>query len=142
MLTRLYENHVLANLIFILVLAAGITAYFSMPREQSPSINFNWVQISTVYPGASAEDVEQLVTAPLEEGIRKVKDIRFSSSTSGEGMSTILIRFEDTNAHTYDKRLIDFVEVQLLTRQPICPPHGPKEQATQQRAEYRRVGPG
>lgn len=111
MLTRIYQNHVLANLVFVLVLAVGAVAYFIMPREQSPSINFNWVQISTVYAGASAEDVEQLVTAPLEEAIRKVKDIRFSSSTSGEGMSTILIRFEDTDEQTYDKRLIDLRRV-------------------------------
>ncbi|HXK56675.1 MAG TPA: efflux RND transporter permease subunit, partial [Gammaproteobacteria bacterium] len=60
MLTRIYQNHVLANLVFVLVLAVGAVAYFIMPREQSPSINFNWVQISTVYAGASAEDVEQL----------------------------------------------------------------------------------
>ena len=111
MLTRLYQNHVLANLVFALVLAAGLLAYFALPREQNPSINFNWVQVSTVYPGASAEDVEQLVTAPLEEAIRKVKDIRFSSSTSGEGMSAILIRFEDKDARTYEKRIIDLRRV-------------------------------
>lgn len=111
MLTRLYQNHVLTNLVFLLVLVAGVVAYLALPREQKPSINFNWVQISTVYPGASAEDVEQLVTAPLEDAVRQVKDIRFSSSTSGEGMSTILVRFEDTDERTYDKRIIDLRRV-------------------------------
>ncbi len=107
MLTRLYQNHVFTNLVFVLILVVGIVAYFTMPREQNPSINFNWVQVSTVYPGASAEDVEQLVTAPLEEAIRTVQDIRFSSSNSSESKSTILIRFEDTNDRTYDKRITD-----------------------------------
>lgn len=111
MLERFYSNHVLANLTFILVLGAGIAAYIALPREQNPSITFNWVQVSTVYPGASPDDVEKLITAPLEEVIRTIQDIRFSSSTSGEGMSTILIRFQDIGEGDYDKRMTDLRRV-------------------------------
>lgn len=107
MLVRLYHNHVLANLAFILILAAGAWAYIQMPREQNPAVNFNWVQIKTAYPGASAEDVERLITEPLEEAIRKIQDIRFASSESAEGMSTILVRFQDIDERTYDKRISD-----------------------------------
>lgn len=107
MLTKLYKNHVFANLSFILVLLGGIWAYNNMAREHTPSINFNWVQINTKYPGASAEDVEKLVTEPLEDAVRKVQDLRFSSSNSQEGLSSILIRFRDLDAHVYDKRITD-----------------------------------
>ena len=100
-------NHVLANLTFLLVLLAGLTAYLSLPREQDPSINFNWIQITTFLPGASAEDVEKRVTYPLEDVIRRVSDVRFVSSTSRDGVSFMLVRFEDMDEATFDKRLTD-----------------------------------
>jgi multidrug efflux pump subunit AcrB len=107
MLVRLLQNHVLANLTFVLILGAGILAYVLLPREQDPSITFNWVQITTAWPGASAEDVEKLITEPLEEAVRAVQDIRFASSTSRPGMSTLLVRFQDLSEGDYDKRMND-----------------------------------
>lgn len=107
MLVRLLQNHVLANLTFVLVLGTGTLAYILLPREQDPSITFNWVQITTAWPGASAEDVEKLITEPLEEAVRTVQDIRFASSTSRPGMSTLLVRFQDLSERDYDKRIND-----------------------------------
>ncbi len=107
MLSRLLQHHVLANLTFVLVLVLGFSAYQMMPREKMPPINFNWIQISTVMPGASAEDVERLITDPLEDAVANVGDTRFISSTSREGVSTILIRFEDIDQRTFDKRVTD-----------------------------------
>lgn len=106
-LERFYQNHVLANLVFVLVLAIGILAYLQMPREQDPEINFNWIDISTVTPGMAAEDVEKRVTDILEDGISKVADIKFVSSTSRENISHILVRFNDISPRTFDKRLND-----------------------------------
>ncbi|GAB4352868.1 MAG: efflux RND transporter permease subunit [Gammaproteobacteria bacterium] len=107
MLERLLSNHVLANLVFVLVLAMGIASYLLLPREQDPTINFNWIQITTVYPGASAEDVEKLVTDPLEDALAQISDIRFVSSTSRENLSSILVRFNELDEKTYDKRVTD-----------------------------------
>lgn len=106
-LKALYNNHVLANLSFILIIAMGALSYFHMPREQDPSINFNWIQITTLLPGASAEDVEKLVTDRLEEAIYKLNDIKFVSSNSREGVSSILVRFEDLSNNEFDKRVTD-----------------------------------
>ncbi len=78
-----------------------------MPREKDPTINFNWIQVLTFLPGATARDVEKKVTDPIEEAIRRVDDIRFVTSTSRESMSNILIRFEEIDERTYDKRLND-----------------------------------
>ncbi len=64
-MSRLLTNHPLVNILFTVVVAMGLMSYFIMPREQDPEINFYWVNINTVLPGASAEDVEKLVTAPL-----------------------------------------------------------------------------
>ena len=107
MLARLYQNHVLANLTFVLVLVVGFLAYGLMPREQDPSINFNWIDITTILPGASAEDVEKRVTEVLEKKIRRVSDIKFVSSVSRESISNVLVRFEDIDERTFDKRTAD-----------------------------------
>jgi len=107
MLETLYKNHVLTNLVFVLVLIVGVLSYFQMPREQDPTINFNWIDISTLAPGMAAQDVEKRVTDVLEEGIRKVGDIKFAQSTSRDSFSNILVRFNDLDERTFDKRLND-----------------------------------
>jgi len=103
----LLTNHPLVNILFFVVLMMGTISYFSMPREQDPEINFNWLIVRTILPGASAEDVEQLVTGPLEDAIRNVKDIRWAISTTRENVSNILIRFRDLSARDFDKRIND-----------------------------------
>lgn len=103
----LLRNHPLANILFALTLALGATGYLLMPREQDPEINFNWISVVTVLPGASAEDVEKLVTGPLEDSLKNVPDVRFVTSTSREGVSSILVRFRDIDDRTFDKRIND-----------------------------------
>ncbi|OGB79775.1 MAG: hypothetical protein A3G82_11685 [Burkholderiales bacterium RIFCSPLOWO2_12_FULL_67_210] len=53
-LRSLVTNHPLANIAFVVVLLLGLVSYNTMPREQDPEINFNWVSVSAVLPGASA----------------------------------------------------------------------------------------
>jgi multidrug efflux pump subunit AcrB len=107
MYARLLKNHVLANLTFVLVLVIGFMAYGMMPRQQDPTINFNWISVVTVLPGASAEDVEKRVTDPMEDAIRGIPDIKFASSNSRENISSLLIRFNDIDERAFDKRIAD-----------------------------------
>lgn len=106
-LRSLYTNHPLANIGFMVVMLIGWLSYQSMPREQDPEINFNWVSVTTVLPGASAEDVERLITNPLEDGIKGVPDVRFVISTSRENVSSMLVRFREIDERTFDKRMAD-----------------------------------
>lgn len=103
----LLQNHVLANLAFVLVMIVGFLSYLALPRQQDPTINFNWIVITTVLPGASALDVEKKVTDPIEDAIRKIQDINFMSSNSRESVSSILVRFQDIDARSFDKRVAD-----------------------------------
>ncbi|MEZ5451311.1 MAG: efflux RND transporter permease subunit [Thiothrix sp.] len=107
MYARLLQNHVLANLTFVLVLVIGFLSYNLMPRQQDPTINFNWISIITALPGASAEDVEKRVTDPLEDAIRSIQDMKFVSSNSRANVSSLLVRFEDIDERTFDKRIAD-----------------------------------
>ena len=107
MLRRLLNNHVFANLTFILVLVVGSLAYSLLPRQQDPDMNFNWIGIVTTLPGATAQDVEKLVTDPIEEALQKIPDVRFVLSTSQQSSSDILLRFVDIDDRTFDKRVSD-----------------------------------
>lgn len=107
MMRKLLTNHPLVNILFTVVVVMGILSFSFMPREQDPEINFNWVNINTVLPGASALDVEKLVTSPLEDAISNVQDVRFVSSSSRQSVSNILVRFRDIPSRTFDKRVND-----------------------------------
>lgn len=106
-LERLLTNHPLVNILFSVVLLMGGLAYVSMPREQDPEINFNWVNIFTALPGATASDVERLITDPLEDAIANVQDVNFVSSNSRQGSSLILVRFREISERVFDKRVND-----------------------------------
>lgn len=107
MLNRLLEHHVLANLAFLLIMVVGWFAYFQLPREQDPSVNFKWVEVLTYWPGAAAVDVEKRVTDPLEEGLKRIQDVRYVSSVSREGVSSIMVRFRDLSIREFDNRMAD-----------------------------------
>ena len=120
MIARLLTNHPLVNILFVVVFVMGTLAYLTMPREQDPEINFNWVNITTVLPGAAAADVEELVTGPLEDAIGNVQDIKFVVSNTQEGVVNILVRFRDIPPQTFDKRINDLRrEVQNKTNEEL-----------------------
>jgi multidrug efflux pump len=79
-------------LIFAMIVL-GIFGYTNIPRRLNPEINIAIVTISTLLPGASPEDVEQLITIPLEDAIEDIKDIDTMTSTSVETVSSIAIQF-------------------------------------------------
>ena len=107
LLRALLQNHPLANIAFVVVLLLGLNSYLTMAREQDPEINFNWVSIIAPLPGASAEDVERLVANPLENAISGLADVRFVVSTSRDNVATLLVRFREISADTFDKRMND-----------------------------------
>lgn len=106
-LRRLYANHPLVNITFVVVMLLGLLSYLSMPREQDPEINFNWVSVIASLPGASAEDVERLVLNPLEDSIKGVPDVRFVVSSARENVASMLVRFREISDRTFDKRMND-----------------------------------
>ncbi|MEE8510266.1 MAG: efflux RND transporter permease subunit [candidate division NC10 bacterium] len=88
------RNRVLVNLLTLFVLGTGLVTYFQMPRELFPEFSRQAVQIVTTFLGASPEEVEKLITAPIEEEVAEVDGLDELLSVSQEGRSQILLKFQ------------------------------------------------
>ncbi len=84
----------LVLMLILAIVAVGIFAYINIPRRLNPEINLAIVIVNTTLPGASPEDIEQLVTIPLEDEIKNVADIDTMTSSSVENNSNITIQFK------------------------------------------------
>lgn len=89
------KRKLLVNLLIIVVVISGMFSMFHLKRESMPEIDLYEIHYTTIYPGASPEDVEQKVTIPLEDAVKGVDDIKRISSTSFENVSSIKIELED-----------------------------------------------
>ena len=86
------KHSLFVNLLSLFLLLAGIFAIFNMRREAYPPVSFNRVMINTVYAGAPAEEVEKLVTIPLERELKKVDGVEEIASSSLENLSAINLK--------------------------------------------------
>ncbi len=85
------KNPVLVNLFVVVILVAGFLTYAAMPRELIPEMNANAIRITTFYAGASAEEIDKLITAKIEDAIDDLDDIEDIISSSQENFSTIVV---------------------------------------------------
>ena len=73
----------------------GVSAFFSMPRENFPEVNETKIYVSTVYPGNTAEDIEKLIVDPLEDKLKTVSNVVEITSTSQEDYGMLVIEFDE-----------------------------------------------
>jgi multidrug efflux pump subunit AcrB len=81
-------------LVIIAILGIGLSSYTSLPRRLNPEVQFPLIIVSTVLPGANPQDVETLVTEPIESQVNSLTDVKTITSTSQENVSVIQIEFE------------------------------------------------
>lgn len=81
-------------LILMAVFVVGWMSYTDLPRENIPEVESNMVFISTVYTGASPEDIEEMITEPIEEAISGQDDLIGYTSTSASGYASIILEYE------------------------------------------------
>ncbi|MCP5056558.1 MAG: efflux RND transporter permease subunit [bacterium] len=87
---------VLVNILFVMVIGAGLFAFVGIPVEVFPDISFNTAIVNTVWPGASADEIERLVTTKLEEEIQEVAGIKDLTSSSLAGVSSIDVEWDES----------------------------------------------
>lgn len=87
------------RLVFLLILSIfiiGIINYFEIPRRLNPEVQIPIVTVTTILPGATPEDMEALVTIPIEEQLNSVQDVDTITSTSLDNVSTVVLQFLST----------------------------------------------
>lgn len=102
------HRSIFVNLLTVILLVVGGYIAVTLNREAFPNIDFDLVVVTTVYPGASPQEVEKLLTIPLEESIKEVDGIEEYRSSSIESRSSISIKIdpdvEDTQKVVDDVR--------------------------------------
>ncbi|MBT8401589.1 MAG: efflux RND transporter permease subunit, partial [Rhodothermia bacterium] len=78
----------------IILVVGGLLSYVTIPKESFPSIEIPNIVVTTVYPGASPDDIESLITQPIEREIQSINGIKEIRSTSTEGVSSVVIEFD------------------------------------------------
>lgn len=90
-ITNKTTMYVLIAVIFYL----GIAAFFSMPRESFPEVNITKIFVTSIFPGNTAEDIEKLITDPLEDKLKTVSNVVEITSTSQEDFSIVVVEFDE-----------------------------------------------
>ena len=80
----------------MLLMMWGVISFFTMPRREDPEYTVRTCAVTTVWPGAPAQKVEELITKPIEEAIDRIDDVDLVYSTTTTGLSTVFVDAEDT----------------------------------------------
>ena len=105
-ITKLILRRPVSTFLAVLsLLFFGFIAFTTMKMELLPDMNFPYMIVSTVYPGASPEDIDELVSKPIEEEVSLLSDVEEVQSRSLENVSMVIIRYRyGTNMdRAYDK---------------------------------------
>ncbi len=90
------EKKIVTIMALLVVAAAGIMTYMKMPRAEDPGFIIRTAQVTTVFPGASPERVEQLVTDKLEKIIQQIPELDYIDSESKTGISIINVNIKES----------------------------------------------
>ena len=111
------KRPIMTTLCFVTVIILGLFSLAKLPIDLYPDIDTNTLMVITMYPGASAEDIEQNVTKPLENTLNSVEHLKHITSDSRENTSVITLEFEygyDIDVLTNDVRdKLDMVKSSL-----------------------------
>lgn len=92
------NNKTTMYVLIAVILFMGASAYFGMARESFPEIKETKIYISSVFPGNTAEDIEKLITDPIEDRLKTVSNVVEITSTSQEDYSIIIVEFDENIA--------------------------------------------
>jgi hypothetical protein len=124
-LAKMFINSSLTPLLILIALLLGIGATVILPREEEPQITVPMADVFVAMPGASAHEVEQRVTYPMEKLIRELPGVEYVYSTSRPGSSMVIVRFlvgtptEDAVVRLYNKLYANFDLIPPGTSKPL-----------------------
>lgn len=95
MRTLPFRNPRLVALALLVIIAAGLSAFLSLGRQEDPTITNLNATITTLYPGAEPSRIEALISQPLEDEMRTLADMDEIKSTSATGISIISLQLDE-----------------------------------------------
>jgi multidrug efflux pump subunit AcrB len=107
------KNYQFTLVIFLMIIALGVTTILNMPRSEDPELNAPQYPIVAIYPGASPKDMEELIAEPLERRISELENIKRIKTNVGDGVMSMAVYF--TYDSDVDEKYADLVrEVNAL----------------------------
>lgn len=117
------KNSLFVNLLSVFLVVAGLISMFELKREAFPEVSFDTVTVQTLYRGASPEEVERLVTTPLEKELRDVDNIKDIYSASTDGASMIILQMSEDASDR--RKIVD--DIQKAVDRVVNLPEGVKD---------------
>jgi multidrug efflux pump subunit AcrB len=88
------DNRTSVLILVAIIIIMGVSSYISLPREASPDVQIPLIIVSTPYFGVSPEDIESLITQPIEKELNAITEIKEIRSSSFEGYSLVQAEFD------------------------------------------------
>ncbi len=105
------DNRTSIYVLAILISVLGMMNYYFIPKETFPQIVIPYIVVSTPYPGTSPEDMENLVTRPIEKQLKSISNVKKITSNSVPDFSSIIVEFDpDLSIETAKQRVRDAVD--------------------------------
>ncbi|MFE8071106.1 efflux RND transporter permease subunit [Marinobacteraceae bacterium S3BR75-40.1] len=131
-IARVFQNSELTPLLALIAVLAGILAVIITPKEEEPQIDVTMADIMVAFPGASADEVESLISTPGEQVLSEIKGIKHVYSVSRQGQALLTVQFEvglprqEALVRLYNKVYsnADWFPANLGASQPIVKPRG------------------
>jgi len=112
------KNHQFTIVMVVMLFAAGLVSFFTMPRSEDPQVSPAGSSVIVVYPGADPEDMETLVVDPLEEALNELDDIKKFDTIIRDGLAVLQIEFH--SGTDPEKKYTDVVQ-KVNRTQPDLP---------------------
>lgn len=88
------KNYQFTLVIFLMVVALGVTTILNMPRSEDPELNSPQFPVIAVYPGTSPTDMEELVVEPLERTISELENLKRIKTSISDGVAVLFVEYE------------------------------------------------
>lgn len=88
------KNYQFTLVIFLMIVALGVTTILNMPRSEDPELNAPQFPIVVVYPGTSPKDMEELVVEPLEREITGLENIKRVKTSISDGVAVLFVEYK------------------------------------------------
>ena len=109
-ITRTFQDSQLTPLLALAALLLGVFAILVTPREEEPQIDVTFANVIVPFPGGSAEQVENLVTSPMEQILSEIAGVEHIVSASRPGLAVLTVQFKVGEKAVYPAHGVGVIE--------------------------------